>query len=154
MSNSAAPTWIIRPARPEDLERVSEIRDAVTENRLTETNAVRTDEVMRSVTRGHFWIAEEDGRILGFSAANPDERLVWALFVDPDHEGRGLGRALMATAEAMLREAGCAAAHLTTQPGTRAERFYRRSGWEVTGHTPSGSQLIFMKTLQQDRAGA
>jgi GNAT superfamily N-acetyltransferase len=154
MSDAAAPSWAIRPARPEDLGRIGEIRAAVTENRLSDAASLTTEEVLRYLDRGHFWVAEEGGGILGFSAANPDQRLLWALFVDPAHEGRGIGRGLIRVAEAMLRQEGCDSAHLTTQPGTRAERFYRRNGWQVTGHTPSCSQLILTKTLRRGRAGA
>ena len=47
---------------------------------------------------------------------------VWALFVDPRHEGRGYGRRLHDTMVTWLWERGHQRLCLTTEPGTRAER--------------------------------
>jgi len=37
-------------------------------------------------------------------------------------------------------------ATLSTDPGTRAERFYRENGWEETGRQDNG-EIIFRKPL-------
>jgi ribosomal protein S18 acetylase RimI-like enzyme len=73
-------------------------------------------------------LAPEDGVIQGFAAGDPRDGSIFALFVDPAHEGRGIGRALLALACGTLRAAGFATATLSTEPGTRAERFYRTNG--------------------------
>src|SRR5262245_52743404 len=53
--------------------------------------------------------AEMDGRVVGKVMAGYDGHRGWiySLAVDPDHQRRGFGRALMAEAERLLREAGC-----------------------------------------------
>ena len=45
-----------------------------------------------------------------------------------------------------LAAAGHARAWLSTDPGTRAERFYRRQGWVDTGRTAEG-EIRFEKAL-------
>jgi GNAT superfamily N-acetyltransferase len=77
------------------------------------------------------WV--EDQKIVGFSAADARNGNIFGLFIEEGHEGRGIGRALFERACDALVEAGCPRMWLTTWPGTRAERFYREAGWQVTG---------------------
>jgi len=136
----------IRRARPDDQPRIHAIRMGVTENVLTEPSKVSEAEVAWYRERGIFLVAEDGGEVVGFACANPLSGLVWALFVDPAHEGRGHGRALLDEALLGLRAAGHAQAHLNTSAGTRAERFYRRHGWRDMGYE-LGGQIVFVKTL-------
>jgi len=55
---------------------------------------------------------------------DPRDGSIFALFVHPNYERRGIGRALWPLACEILRASGHAAAMLTTEPSTRAERFY------------------------------
>ena len=89
---------------------------------------------------------EADGLVTGFSGSDKRDGSIWALFVAPGHEGKGIGRALLATACDALRNAGHREAWLTTSPGTRAERHYRAAGWTASGHSAKG-ELIFRKPL-------
>jgi len=68
------------------------------------------------------------------------------LFVEEAYEGRGIGQALCKRATEVLNAAGCPRMWLTTWPGTRAERFYRRAGWRVTGI--KDGNLVFEKAGQ------
>ena len=83
-----------------------------------------------------------EGRILGFSAADTRNGTIWALFIDPDHEGRSIGRALLARACDVLREAGHRAATLGTEPGSRADCFYREAGWTALHIDKRGEQVF------------
>ncbi|OBK50165.1 GNAT family N-acetyltransferase [Mycobacterium sp. 1081908.1] len=57
-----------------------------------------------------------------------------AIYVDPAHVRRGVGRLLMAAARARLRAAGVAGALLWVLEGnTPARRFYERDGWHFDG---------------------
>jgi GNAT superfamily N-acetyltransferase len=119
-----------------------QIRHAVRENRLSDPGSVTAADVAAFIARAPVWVWEEAGTVQGFSAADLADGSIWALFVDPDHEGRGIGRALLARACASLREAGHTAATLSTGPGTRAERFYRAAGWRAAGRKPDGEVMF------------
>src|SRR5215813_7752095 len=120
----------IRRARIEERERLKEIRSAVRENRLGDPSRVTDQDYAWFIEHPGIWVWDEDGRILGLAAGDTRDGTIWALFVDPAHERRGIGRALFAAACETLRCHGHRTAMLTTEPGTRAERFYRSSGWE------------------------
>src|ERR1043165_177496 len=119
-----------------------ELRLSVRENRLSDPGQVTTEDCLRYVEHGHMWVWEEAGEILGLSAGNDETGWIWALFVRPGHEGRGIGRALFAPACDALIQCGCRRLSLSTDPGTRAARFYRSAGWQESDHTPEG-ELIF-----------
>ena len=132
----------IRRARLEERSRISEIRFAVRENKLLDPSRVTDADYHWFSDNPGIWVWEEDGRILGFSAADPRDGTIWALFIDPAHEGRGIGRALFAKALDSLREAGHKSGSLTTQPGSRADRFYQRAGWKVLGTSERGERIF------------
>jgi len=136
---------MIRKATRADYPRMSEIRFAVRENQLANPSRI-APVVDWLFEHSIFWVWEEDGAIQGFSAADPRDGSIFALFVDPSYEGRGIGRALLPLACDVLREAGHTTATLTTEAGTRAERFYRADGWIEVGRQDDG-QIVFRKSL-------
>ncbi len=137
---------IIRTAIPADIPGIMQLRAAVTENRHIGPDKVTVEDVADFLRSGEMWIWQEHGRILGFSAGDAEEGWIWALFVDPAHEGRGIGRTLLARACGSLTRAGFVRATLTTDPGTRAARFYARAGWIDTGRTAC-DEIIFQRWL-------
>lgn len=136
---------MIRAAGRADLPRITGIRMAVRENRLCRPEKI-TATVDYLIDRDGFWVFEEAGTILGFSSADPRDGSIFALFIDPDHEGLGIGRGLLARACDALAGAGHATATLTTGTGTRAERFYRLNGWTEVGRS-GADEVIFQKAL-------
>jgi GNAT superfamily N-acetyltransferase len=132
---------LILRANRDDIPRIMEIRAGVRENRLRDPSRVTVEDVCWFVDNPGIFIWIEDGKIVGFSAADPRNGNIFALFVEQAYEGRGIGRALLERACNVLVEAGCSRMWLTTWPGTRAERFYRKAGWHVTG-TDDGN-LVF-----------
>ena len=138
--------FVLRRARADDVPRIWEIRHSVRENRLEDPGKVTDAEVADTLARGLFHLAVSGGRVLGFSAAEPRDGTIWALFVDPAAEGRGLGRALLAAAVDDLAAAGWRVARLTTGPGTRAERFYGLAGWTREGPDPDG-EIAFSRAI-------
>lgn len=132
---------MIRKATQADIPRIMDIRAAVRENRLRDPSRVTVDHVAWFVDNPGIFVWEEDGKIVGFSAADPRDGSIFALFVERAYEGRGIGRALFERACAVLIDAGCGRMWLTTEPGTRAEGFYRQAGWRVTGR--ADGNLVF-----------
>jgi GNAT superfamily N-acetyltransferase len=133
---------LVRKATVDDVADVMALRLSVRENRLSDPGQVTAADCLSYVERGCLWVWEEDQEILGFSAGTLETGWIWALFVRPGHEGRGIGRALFATACEALAAAGFRTLHLSTDPDTRAARFYRAAGWREAGRTPEG-ELIF-----------
>ncbi len=120
---------------------------AVRENQLSAASVSKVettaDWIFENAT---FWVWEEAGAVQGFSVADPRDGTIFGLFIHPDYEGRGLGRALLPLACEDLRAAGFAVATLTTGPGTRAERSIaptagKRSGVRPTARSSSGRRL-------------
>ena len=132
----------IRRARPEERPRITGIRLAVRENQLMDPSRVTDADYQWFTENPGIWVWEEDGRILGFSAADTRDGTIWALFIDPGHEGRGIGRALLAKACDVLRAAGHRSATLGTEPGSRADRFYRQAGWKPLHIDERGEQIL------------
>jgi GNAT superfamily N-acetyltransferase len=115
------------------------VRISVRENVLASSGLV-TLALYREMLehRGHGWVCESEGRIVGFSVADLDARNLWALFVHPDFERRGFGRQLHDRAVAWLFERGAEKIWLTTSAASRAEGFYRATGWHVAGVERNG----------------
>ena len=138
---------MIRKATLADRRRISEVRLAVRENRLSQASVAKVDTTADWIfANGAFWVWEQDGPVQGFSVADPRDGTIFGLFIHPDYEGRGIARALLPRACEDLRAAGFAVATLTTGAGTRAERFYRENGWEETGRQDNG-EIVFRKAL-------
>ena len=128
----------IRPAGTPDITEMHRVRLSVQENRLVRTVLTELDYLQHLTIVGRGWVAEIDGTIRGFAIANRENGSIWALFVEPGYEGRSIGRALQATMLEWMGASGCGTVWLETQAGTRAERFYRRSGWRYAGPGASG----------------
>ncbi|MEJ7625714.1 MAG: GNAT family N-acetyltransferase [Ferruginibacter sp.] len=82
---------------------------------------------------GKGWVYESENEIIGFAIIDLSDRNIWALFIHPDHDRKGAGRALH---DEMLKWYFGRYADklwLGTAPNTRAESFYRRAGWKETG---------------------
>lgn len=132
------PDVVLREARTADIPQMHRIRLAVRENRLTSSAITEADYRPALEDWGRGWVVERDGRIVGFAIANVTSGNVWALFVDPDEEGRGHGRSLHDAMVDCLWSNGLARLWLTTQPGTRAQRFYEDAGWICVGEAELG----------------
>lgn len=139
---------MIRKAVQADIPRLQEIRDTVRENKLRDPSRVTIDHYHWFIDNPGIFVWEENGRIAGFSEADPRDGSICALFMDEAHEGRGIAQALFERACEVLRVAGYSRMWLTTDPGTRAERFYRRAGWDVTG--VRNGELVFEKSVGPD----
>ena len=123
---------LVRRATHAEIPHLFEIRFAVTENRLIDPTRVTAADCGWFIDHSDVWVWDEGGAIRGFSAADPRDATIWALFVEPGHDGRGIGRALLKAACDTLARRGHATVTLTTDAGTRAEGFYRAAGWQET----------------------
>jgi len=137
---------MIRHATFFDIPRLMEIRGSVRENRLSDPARVTLADYNWHVAHAPIHVWEDDGVIKGMSAGDPRDGSIWALFVDPPFEGRGIGQALILAATSSIAAAGHRVARLSTDAGTRAERFYLRNGWIARGRDPRG-EIVFTKDI-------
>jgi GNAT superfamily N-acetyltransferase len=117
-----------------DIPRIQVVRHLVKENMLSDPALVTDVNVEDYLTqRGKGWVAEVEGVIVGFGIADPQGHSIWALFIQPEWEGKGIGRELHRLMLDWYFSQTSEALWLTTDPGTRAEQFYRKAGWREIG---------------------
>ena len=138
---SAGPPPVPRVATARDIPALFSVRTSVRENHLDLAQLAERGVTPRSVAGmlsggdARTWVVEEDGAVVAFSMADARTGTLFALFVRPEFEGRGHGRALLAAAERWLFEAGWETIWLQTgrDPDIRAHGFYRAAGWTLVG---------------------
>ena len=124
---------VVRQAVPSDLDDIWRVRYAVQENTLT-PGRLSDDDVLRAIgTTGRGWVCEVEGVVRGFAIGNGQNGNVWALFVEPGFQGRGIGSALHEQMLAWFRAQPVERLWLTTGKETRARQFYERAGWVLVG---------------------
>lgn len=85
----------IREARLEDITQIQVVRNSVKENTLSDPGLVTDRDCEEFLfERGKGWVCEADQQIVGFSIVDLKENNVWALFLHPDFEDKGIGRKL------------------------------------------------------------
>jgi ribosomal protein S18 acetylase RimI-like enzyme len=142
---------VIRPARPEDALRIATIH---VEAWRVAYRGIVPDEVLcaLSIEQRHvLWrqnlegkepftqVAEDGDTALGWVSAarsrdmDADARQstgeIWAVYVDPGHWSKGVGRALCAAAEQRLRTEVAAVTLWVLKDNERALRFYESNGF-------------------------
>jgi GNAT superfamily N-acetyltransferase len=132
---------MLRRAERRDIPAMHRVRLSVRENKLTSTVITEDDYVSAIEKTGRGWVIETDGAVVAFAVGNAVTGNIWALFVDPEHEGRGYGRRLLDEMTAWLFSSGLARLWLGTSPGTRAQGFYEAAGWRHLCTVAGGEAL-------------
>ncbi len=92
------------------------------------------------------WVVDDTGVLAGFAVTGPSEDAdaepttaeVYAIYLDPDRVGTGVGRRLFEHAFADLRDRGFQAATLwVLETNDLARRFYEAAGWSLDGTVTS-----------------
>jgi GNAT superfamily N-acetyltransferase len=145
---------LLRAAEPADTMSVARVHvrswqwayrgllpDEYLDNLRPEDRAQRYDFATRDPQRPQTIVALEAGLIRGFATTAPsrDSDLagyaeLYALYVDPDYWGHGIGKALILSARERLAALGFENALLWVLMGNvRADRFYRKDQWTPDG---------------------
>jgi GNAT superfamily N-acetyltransferase len=134
---------VFRQATIGDIPAMFDVRTSVVENAMTWEQLADAGITPASVAASlmahrRAWVAERGEWIVGFSMADDTDGSIFALFVRPSDEGRGVGTRLLDLAVQWLSTRGRRVITLTTAPGTRASAFYARRGWIDVGTQPNG----------------
>ena len=125
---------IFREAQAADIKQIQIVRNSVTENVLSNPGFVTDDDCLEYLTRrGKGWVCEIDNQIIGFSIVDLEANNIWALFLRPEFEKKGIGRKLHQIMLDWYFEQTRSNVWLGTSPRTRAEAFYRKAGWAEVG---------------------
>ncbi|OON59588.1 GNAT family N-acetyltransferase [Massilia sp. KIM] len=101
------------------------------------------------VQAGGGLVAEEDGRVIGYAILNQETGEVDAVFVEPEHQGRGIARDLMQRLETLAVARGLPRLFLSAS--LNAVPFYERAGFrslreEIYSHRSGiGIRSVFME---------
>jgi len=132
-----------------DIPQMSAIRLAVKENVLSNPALVTQKDYEKYLTeRGKGWVCEIDGSLVGFAIGDLVKNNVWALFIHPDYEGKGIGKTLLTLLLNWYFTQTNKTIWLSTAPHSRAATFYRRFGWTETGITQSGEIRFELNAAQ------
>ncbi len=140
---------IFREATIADIPQIQVVRNAVKENTLSDPNLVPDKDVEDfMMNRGKGWVCEKDDTIVGFAIADLVEDNIWALFLLPEVEHQGIGRKLHDMMLDWYFAQSKQKVWLGTSPGTRAEGFYRKAGWQEVG-LQGKNEIKFEMTADQ-----
>jgi len=138
-----------RRARPEDAARLADLSTELGYPMTPDEAAQRLSELAAHEDHALF-VADSDGRVAGWIQVSlprifetPRRAEIAGLVVDSAARGRGIGRHLVAAAEAWARERGCLAVRVRSNVvRERAHAFYRREGFRDLK-----TQLVLEKDL-------
>jgi GNAT superfamily N-acetyltransferase len=131
----------VRRARADDLPRLADIERSAGErfrgthmDWAADAEPTPREELEAALAKGELWVAEVDGEPAGFLFAHPldDALFIREVSVALGHQGKGLGRALLAAAAAHARDSGWSALTLTTDHDIDWNRpLYARLGFRL-----------------------
>ena len=140
----------LRVATVADIDAMHRVRMSVLENQLADPRSIGPEDYRAMLQeRGRGWVYEVDGAIVGFAVADHSRRNIWALFVAPGFEGRGIGRNLHDAMVSWLFEKSREPVWLGTESNTRAAGFYTAAGWKHAGTQPNGELRFEMDAAAQ-----
>ena len=124
----------IREAKTEDIQQLQFIRNSVKENALSNPDLVTYEDYETYINvKGKGWVCELDNRIVGFAIVDLKENNIWALFIAPEFESKGIGKALHARMLEWYFMQTKEKVWLSTAFDTRAAKFYKIAGWTEVG---------------------
>lgn len=99
------------------------------------------EKIIERAASGKVLVIEQDGELVATASLNKEE--IFAVFVDPKHQGIGLGKQLMGLLEDQARGNGVTETVLSISLPSR--RFYERLGYQVVEERSrdlGGGQLL------------
>jgi GNAT superfamily N-acetyltransferase len=140
-ANSRVNPLRLRTAVLADVEALARLINSAfrVEQPFIEGDRINPDGVRAYMEKGKFFLAEDAASLTGcvYVELRGDRGYLGLLGVEPQRQGTGLGRKLMAAAEDFFRQAGCLAVDLRiVSARTPLPSFYRHFGYRETGTAP------------------
>ncbi|KUK77735.1 MAG: GNAT family acetyltransferase [candidate division WS6 bacterium 34_10] len=138
----------IRRATKDDIESIQYViresilathKDIYPQEDMEETvNNYTVEKLTKYITNYDYFVAEEDGDIVGCVLAKKDK--MRSLYVLPSHMGKGLGRKLAQTAEKCIEDNGYKRIWLWSS--LIAHDFYKHLGYKDVKEIPNKDGLV------------
>lgn len=149
--------YALRPANGSDAAQVTELVEAAYEHYVERPGMLprpMTDDYAAVIERSRVTVAERHGAIVGVIvlAVTGEGFVIDNVAVHPSHRGRGLGRTMLAFADAQARWAGFESIYLYThEQMTENLALYTRAGYVEFDRRSRGTfSLVYMrKDLRQ-----
>jgi GNAT superfamily N-acetyltransferase len=131
----------VRAATDADVPAITALVNAAfaVERRFVDRDRTNVDEIAGMRAKGTFFVLDaEDGTLLAsvYLERRGDRAYLGMLSIQPSQQGRGLGRAMMAAAEAQVRAWGCRGIDIRILSlRTELPPFYLALGFVETGRT-------------------
>jgi ribosomal protein S18 acetylase RimI-like enzyme len=126
------------------------------EERIPQTRSMLQD----SPPEFRTWVAQDGPEVVGFAVTGPSQDAdaekktgeLYAIYLEPDRVGTGVGRTLLEHAVADLAERGFTEATLwILGSNARSRRFYEAAGWAPDGTTASEHVDVEMRSTVRYR---
>ncbi|WSQ35957.1 GNAT family N-acetyltransferase [Streptomyces sp. NBC_01224] len=141
MNNGTIAAWSLRPAEPEDVEVMAELRATVMRpdlERLGRYDEHRVRQRLRDVyAPEHTSVVVADGEFAGCVTLRPVEHGLWLenFYLSPTLQGRGIGTAVLRSLLARADEEGVTV-RLDVLQGSAARALYERHGFTEERQDP------------------
>ncbi len=134
----------IRPYRESDQEAVINLWERVFPDAPPHNNPARDIKTKREIQPELFLVALLDESLVGTAMAGFDGHRGWVYYlgVDPDHQRKRIGTALMTRVEAQLINLGCPKLNLQIRADNSAvQSFYESLGYDPEDRISMGKRL-------------
>jgi ribosomal-protein-alanine N-acetyltransferase len=143
-------SYLIRPVKASDTTGVY----AVERECFTDPYPSKYLDALIKMERDRFFVADEDGKIVGYALATASGRdgHIVSVAVNLGCRRRGMGTALLSAVTRRLVEEGVEDIHLEVRKGNRAAiSFYERMGFrafsEITHYYTDGEDALVLKRM-------
>lgn len=146
MSSESPSDIHLRPAEIDDVEALTDISIRSKQSNGYDDafmDACRDELTVKvaHLCQGEYWVASDGDQIIGCASLTPDKGqrtgVVHSFFIDPDHQGRGVGRMLWGKLLERAHAYQMTDVRLDADPN--AVPFYQAMGFELAGDAPSAA---------------